>query len=207
MKVVIVSDTHNRHEDLGVLRGDVLIHCGDSGIGFERETGEVERLDDWFGRQDFQRILCIGGNHDFQMQERAAAGKPVFRNATYLQDAGISFGGLNFYGAPWTPELMGWAFYLPPESMRERWAAIPDRTDILITHTPPFGVLDRNSEAKACGCLDLRLRLEDLRPRIHCFGHIHASAGKVEARGTTFVNASIVNDRYEIVHRPQEFNL
>jgi predicted phosphodiesterase len=70
MKVVIVSDTHNRHEDLGVLRGDVLIHCGDNGIGFERETGEVERLDDWFGRQDFQRILCIGGNHDFQMQER-----------------------------------------------------------------------------------------------------------------------------------------
>jgi Icc-related predicted phosphoesterase len=207
MRLVIISDTHNQHEDLGVLHGDVLIHCGDSGMGFERSVGEVDRLDEWFGRQDFKQILCIGGNHDFQLQERVGNREPVLRNAVYLQDEGISFGGVHFYGAPWTPELAGWAFYLPPELMRAKWASIPACTDVLITHTPPFGVLDRNSQAKACGCPDLRQRTAELRPRIHCFGHIHASGGQVELKGTTYVNASMVSSRYRIIHRPYEFDL
>jgi predicted phosphodiesterase len=207
MRLVIISDTHNQHEDLGVLHGDVLIHCGDIGMGFEGNLGEVDRLDEWFGRQDFKRILCIGGNHDFALQKRVGAGEPVLRNATYLQDEGISFEGVRFYGAPWTPELIGWAFYLPPDLMRAKWAVIPERTDVLITHTPAYGVLDRNSQAKACGCPDLRQRIEELRPRIHCFGHVHASGGKVEHQGTTYVNASMVNSRYKIIHRPFEIDL
>jgi predicted phosphodiesterase len=117
MKLVIISDTHEKHEDLGVLHGDILIHCGDHGIGYERNPGEVDRLDDWFGRQDFKQILCIGGNHDFQLQDRVRTRKAVFRNAIYLQDEGIVLGGVRLYGAPWTPELMGWAYYLPPPQM------------------------------------------------------------------------------------------
>jgi len=30
MKIVVVSDTHGRHDELGLLSGDVLIHCGDA---------------------------------------------------------------------------------------------------------------------------------------------------------------------------------
>ena len=180
MRLVIISDTHNQHEELGVLHGDVLIHCGDIGNGFARTVGEVDRLDDWFRRQDFKQILCIGGNHDFQLEERVGTRDPVLRNALYLQDEGVSFGGVYFYGAPWTPELATWAFYLPPEMMRAKWASIPQRTDILITHTPPLEVLDRNRHGRACGCPDLRWRLADLHPRIHCFGHVHASRNAQE---------------------------
>jgi Icc-related predicted phosphoesterase len=207
MRLVIISDTHNQHEDLGVLHGDVLIHCGDSGMGFGGRANEVDGLDDWFGRQDFKQILCIGGNHDFQIQERAGRCEPVLRNAVYLQDAGISFGGVHFYGTPWTPELIGWAFYLPPEQMHAKWASIPERTDVLITHTPPFGVLDRNSRGKACGCPVLQRRAAEIQPRIHCFGHVHASSGTAEFAGTTYVNASLVNSQYRIAHRPYEFDL
>ncbi len=56
----------------------MLIHCGDSGNGFTRHASDVDRLDDWFGRQAFDRILCIGGNHDLEMQARAEQGGPVF---------------------------------------------------------------------------------------------------------------------------------
>jgi predicted phosphodiesterase len=105
VRLVIISDTHNRHEELGVLHGDVLIHCGDIGNGFERTAGEVDRLDDWFSRQDFNRILCIGGNHDFQLEDRVGTRDPVLDHALYLQDEEVTIEGLHFYGAPWTPEL------------------------------------------------------------------------------------------------------
>jgi Icc-related predicted phosphoesterase len=115
--------------------------------------------------------------------------------------------GLTFYGTPWVPELEGWAFYLPPTNMRQKWDLIPESTDVLITHSPPYGVLDRNRRGKSCGCPDLLRRVLEVRPRIHCFGHIHASAGTLELNGTTFVNASVVNSQYEIARGPYVFDI
>ena len=207
MKVVVISDTHELHEALGVLEGDVLIHCGDSAYGFNRSAAQVDRLDDWFGRQHFERILVIGGNHDFELQKRVETNERLFRNADYLQDKAIQFQGTNFYGAPWIPELSGWAFHLPADELCNRWDLIPDNTDVLITHTPPANILDRNSRGKACGCPNLRKRVIDLKPRVHCFGHVHASGGTIELQGTTYINASLVNSQYELVRRPQEFEI
>ena len=147
-------------------------------------------------------IFCTGGNHDFELEDRVGTRHPIFRNADYLQDEARHYGGITFYGAPWTPELQGWAFYLPFDSMRDKWALIPDDTDVLITHTPPMNVLDQNRHGRHCGCPELQRRLIDLRPRIHCFGHIHASGGRVDLRGTTFVNASMVNSQYKIARQP-----
>jgi len=207
VKVVVISDTHELHEALGVLEGDVLIHCGDSAYGFNRSDAQVDRLDDWFGRQHFERILVIGGNHDFELQKRVETNERLFRNADYLQDKAFQFQGINFYGAPWIPELSGWAFHLPADELCNRWDLIPDNTDVLITHTPPANILDRNSRGKACGCPILRKRVIDLKPRVHCFGHVHASGGTIELQGTTYINASLVNSQYELVRRPQEFEI
>ncbi len=65
MKITIISDTHGHHEKLGSLRGDVLIHCGDMFNMYSPNNDDIERMDDWFGKQDFEQILCVGGNHDF----------------------------------------------------------------------------------------------------------------------------------------------
>jgi len=97
---VVISDTHGLHEELGVLRGDVLIHCGDGLNGIKRSMREVEELDDWFERREFDQIFCTGGNHDFELEDRVRAKLPVFRNADFLQDASRHYGGLHFYGAP-----------------------------------------------------------------------------------------------------------
>ncbi len=207
LRVVIISDTHDQHEELGVLHGDVLIHCGDIGNAYLRTADAVDSLDRWFGRQDFERILCIGGNHDFGLQARVGSRNPVLDNAIYLQDEEISFRGVNFYGAPWTPELANWAYYLPTDQIRTKWAAIPTHTDVLITHTPPLDVLDRNRQGKACGCAELQQRLVDLQPRVHCFGHVHASGGVLKAGRTTYVNASMVNSQYKLVRQPYEFDI
>ena len=105
MKIVIVSDTHNQHENFGALTGDVLIHCGDMFNLFDRASNEVERMDVWFGGLDFEHILCVGGNHDLTLEAATQNTNQPFRNATLLQDMRIVLNGVTFYGAPWVPML------------------------------------------------------------------------------------------------------
>ena len=207
MRLVIISDTHGRHEDLGILEGDVLIHCGDACNGFKRDPRDVDRLDNWFSRQQFDEILCIGGNHDFALEERAAVGSQVLENAVFLIDAQFDYGGVLFYGSPWTPELMEWAFYLEPEHAKSRWSRIPPDTDVLITHSPPAGILDANRRGRRCGCVHLAERVETVRPSLHCFGHVHASAGTHLRSGVLYMNASMVNSQYQIANSPLVYDL
>ncbi len=196
MKLVIISDTHTLHEQLDGLSGDVLIHCGDIWNGFRPDTLDIATVDDWFGRQDFETIICTGGNHDFAIEECTARGRSVFRNATYLEDRAIEFNGLKFYGAPWIPKLDGWAYYQSDAELREKWELIPDDTDILITHTPPYGVLDLNKAGKPQGCPLLRARIEELPGlQLHAFGHIHEGYGVEEINGVTFVNAALLGGK------------
>lgn len=91
MRIVVISDTHWKHEELSHLYGDVLIHCGDMYNAFGQNPQAIPRLDEWFGRQRFQRILCIGGNHDFLLEEFAEQKKNVFSNAIYLQDQSYEY--------------------------------------------------------------------------------------------------------------------
>jgi len=207
MHIVIVSDTHCGHEELGILKGDVLIHCGDGCNGFKRDPEDVNRLDRWFSRQNFDVILCIGGNHDFEIERRARHGEVVFANATYLQDAAYKYGGVLFYGAPWVPILSGWAFYQDQEELRRKWEGIPEKTDVLITHTAPFGILDRDRHGHSLGCSELLDRLQVVRPRLHAFGHNHASAGTARVGQTLYVNASVVDSQYRIARRPFAFEM
>jgi Icc-related predicted phosphoesterase len=194
MRLIIISDTHGHHEELGIFEGDVLIHCGDAFNGFGKHPRDLARLDDWFGRQRCATILCIGGNHDFDLEDASQAGGPVFEHARYLEDEAYEVDGVRFYGSPWTPELRDWAFYLDP-GRPSPWAAIPADTDVLITHTPPAGILDRNSGGRRCGCPDLARRAAEIAPAVHCFGHVHASAGTEVRDGTTYINASVVAGR------------
>lgn len=207
MRIVVVSDTHTQHEELGNVTADVLIHCGDGCNGFRRDPADVDRLDDWFSRQRVDLVLAIGGNHDFEMERRARASLPVFSHAVYLQDRCHEYQGCRFYGAPWTPELAGWAFFQDSKAIREKWAAVPSDIDVLITHTPPYGILDRNRHEHSLGCHDLLDRLPAIRPRLHVFGHTHASAGTAWHGSTLHVNASMVNSRYAIAHQPIEIEL
>lgn len=202
MRLVIVSDTHGGHEMLGPIAGDVLIHCGDFALHGKTGPEQHEALDAWFARQDVRLVLVTGGNHDFELEDRTHGGRPAFRHAHYLEDSTVDFEGLRFYGAPWVPELRNWAYYLDGPRLADKWAAIPQDIDVLITHTPPRGILDTNTRGKSCGCPDLEARLATVRPRVHCFGHVHASAGQLTQGGTTYVNAAMVNHQYRIARAP-----
>jgi len=74
--------------------------------------------------------------------------------------------------------------------------AIPENIDVLITHGPPFGILDKTVRGEKVGCQDLLAAIKRIKPKFHIFGHIHEDYGTVTKDETTFVNASLLNERY-----------
>ncbi len=196
----LISDTHRLHRGLTLPPADVLIHCGDF-CSFHRADLEVlADVDAWFAECPATHVLCTGGNHDHELD----AGTFRFSHATFLKDRLVEVAGLSFYGAPWVPELRGFAFYATEEELIEKWKLIPAGIDVLITHTPPEGILDLPfNGTRHIGCTHLRQELKRIRPRLHVFGHVHASYGDVTEEGTRYINAAVVaGARFELSHAP-----
>jgi Icc-related predicted phosphoesterase len=191
-RVCIISDTHRKHRQVSIPPCDVLIHCGDIG-NFGREEAETfADADAWFNEVPAAHVIVVGGNHDFALEEKTAS----FTRAIHLEDAMVEVAGLRIYGAPWCPGLNGFAHAMSGPRLAERWRRIPRGLDILVTHTPPMGILDVPSGGgDGLGCPLLRRELPRIAPRLHVFGHIHESHGAVSLDGTEFINAAIVNGR------------
>lgn len=202
MKLTIISDTHGEQDKLGVLAGEVLIHCGDMFNMFGSDSDDFERMDEWFGKQKFDLVLCVGGNHDFPLQNRGNYTTSPFKNAVYLEGDAFEYQGVKFYGAPWVPQLRGQAFYKDNADLGVAWSQIPTDVDVLITHTPPAGVLDVSSRGLKLGCEYLSEELEKRTPVLHCFGHVHASSGIHRVGNTTYINAAQVNSQYQLCRQP-----
>lgn len=104
--------------------------------------------------------------------------------------------------------LTGWPFAQTEDELFERYKNISN-VDILVTHQPPYGILDRTTYGESCGSHALRDLVERLKPRVHVFGHIHEAFGSVAKKlskkhDTLFVNCSITTEKYELRrHFPQ----
>lgn len=200
-RIVCISDTHTRLGDVVVPDGDILIHAGD----FSRRgrPQEIERFADQMRALPHPVKIVIAGNHDFLFEEEPERARAMLEGLSYLEDSGTEAFGLRVWGAPWQPVFFDWAFNLPRgEALAAKWALIPDETDILITHGPPRGILDRVDDGQHAGCADLAQAIARLRPRLHVFGHIHEAYGRIEREGTIHVNASICTLAYEPEQAP-----
>jgi len=74
-------------------------------------------------------------------------------NVTMLYNEMIELDcGIKIWGSPYTPEFNNWAFSLKTEEAKqEMWKTIPNNIDILMTHGPPFRILDTNASMQNCG--------------------------------------------------------
>lgn len=224
MKIVLISDTHGEHNSIQVPGGDILIHAGD--LTPSGRHGEVEAAAKWLASLPHRHKIAIAGNHDMLFETSPTHATSLLRSAgvTYLQDSGVQIGELAIYGSPWQPEYMHWAFNVPRGQLGKYWDQIPVGLDILITHGPPHGILDRRIPAGVrklatweddepypgsgqVGCEELLSAVERTRPRIHVFGHIHAGYGVAQNGNTTFYNACICDEAYNPVHKPWVLDL
>lgn len=201
MRIVCLSDTHDLHGQLEVPDGDLLLHAGDATMSGTPQ--QIEEFDAWLARQPHRHKVVIAGNHDWGFQRTPARARSLLRHATYLEDSLAEVAGLRIWGAPWQPWFYDWAFNLARgPQIAAKWALIPDGIDVLITHGPPLGILDRTSRGDAVGCADLLAALVRVRPRLHVFGHIHEAYGRLDRDGCIFVNASNCSERYRPVQPP-----
>jgi Icc-related predicted phosphoesterase len=215
-------------EDLNPLpEGDVLIHAGDcTNVG---KPNEVKEFVEWFMNvKGFNTKIFIAGNHDFAFEK---INQPHHRgdfdwfnnimneenlsqsDVIYLEDSEFTIESsefskpIKFYGTPWQPEFFNWAFNLPRQGkeLEEKWNKIPDDTDVLITHGPPHGIRDFVNDRfgpNSVGCELLRYRIEQVKPVLNVFGHIHEAYGAAYVKDILYVNASTCTERYVPSNKP-----
>jgi Icc-related predicted phosphoesterase len=139
----------------------------------------------------------------------AAAAAALSRVATVLVDQTAVVAGVRIHGSPWVESYAPWktGFNRSDEQLRRMWGAtlpLEGLCDLLVTHSPPYGIGDRGSAGKHKGSRALReLVMTRVKPLFHVFGHEHADCGIKTAAGctTTFINASCVSDYYHVGSR------
>lgn len=231
LKIVAISDTHNRHnqikafldidsfgEEKEPLGGDVLVHSGDAtGRG---ETWEVRNFLEWMGKQDFVHKIYVPGNHDWACERQPALVEQYAKDngVILLNDSGVEIEGIKFWGSPVQPWFYSWAFnrardlneamFRQIKEIKPHWDLIPEGTNVLITHGPPYEILDEvltvsgesyavhNMMPRYVGCVELLAAIKRIKPDIHIFGHIHCGYGEKHVDGTSFYNASICDEMY-----------
>lgn len=211
MKITCISDLHGAKPELP--GGDLLIVAGD--LTACDTVSQWVRFFEWFKKQDYCKKVYIGGNHDNFLAQCISSEEYAelfdcypdgdLEFADYLKDSGTEFQGLKIWGSPWTQSFSGMnphcmAFTEDRESLLEQhFAKIPDDTDILITHSPPFKILDEvETEFNAnFGSISLLTHTRRVNPKLHVFGHIHENGGKKKKIGKTlYVNAAYMSPMY-----------
>lgn len=207
VRIVAISDTHGLHRDVKIPDCDILLHAGDITM-----LGELRILDDfnkWLGEQPSSYNVCIAGNHDrcFENKNKEVA-KKLLTNAIYLENSGTFVEDLSIWGSPMTSTLSFWAFAYTEESERYKiWDKMPEDLDILLTHTPPRGILDFTTSCENVGDGLLNSYIAKNKPKYNIFGHIHESYGYKEGNNTKFYNVSAVNEVYLLQNPPVVINI
>lgn len=193
--------------DLYVCTGDMLpdfhvygpvkdeLLMGDAQRGWADGTPSIREA---MGNPDAP-VVCVRGNHDFIPLEILFRGGPTYE-INHPDDVydllGLRIGGcrgINYICGFWSDELRA------PDFDRVS-SKIPLDLDVLVTHTPPWGILDKwEHYAPGGGHLGseaisrhlTRCQYEGKMPKAHLFGHIHESNGyNRETDGIIFSNAA-----------------
>jgi Icc-related predicted phosphoesterase len=200
VRIVLMGDTHGQHRTLHVPDGDILIHAGDFTL-FNQNRDLVRDFNLWLFKLPHTRKYAIPGNHDFKFAD--PKWRRLISAATLLLNEGIVRDGIRIWGSPLTPSNFE-SFGATSEADCGRiFSRIPAGTDLVITHGPPYGILDvAGSGNRHQGCTHMLAAIRRVRPALHVFGHIHESYGMASVDGTVFVNAALAGPGYRLVRQP-----
>ena len=192
MKLLHLSDTHSKHGSLQNLPdADIIIHSGDFLVA--GSENEVVDFIEWFGALPYKYKIFIAGNHDDSLFGANIEGLP--ENCFYLCNSEVTIEGMKFYGLPMFMEdaISG--------NYNENIKNIPVDVNVLISHQPPYGILDSSANVNYGDQYLLQTVLK-IKPKYHLFGHVHGAYGIEKSIQTLFVNSSIMNEKYEFKNKP-----
>lgn len=224
MKIVFISDTHRFHDKLDIPKCDVLVCSGD--IGGRTNLQELNEFLIWFEKQPADKKIFCAGNHDIvldkdwvEKQREGSIQRIMDEQAhndalnlikkfdvIYLENESYVYNGIKFYGSPISPSFYReyWAFNADRgDEINEYWKMIDEDTDVLFTHGPCYGILDKvKYDKKHVGCKELLARINELNIICHVSGHIHEAYGYEEVYGVHYFNASVLNEKYQVANKP-----
>lgn len=203
MKIVAISDTHKQWNKLIIPECDILISAGD--YSYRGEPEVVERFHAWLNTQPAKHIVSVQGNHELWVEKHFEEAKQIALKVcprVHFIDEGLAeVEGLKVYGSAVTPFFCNWAWNRHSYEIQEHWDKIPAGIDILVTHGPPYGIRDLvEYRMEHVGCPKLMIKIQEVKPKIHIFGHIHQGFGTQHFNDTTFYNAAICNESYKPVN-------
>ena len=208
MKILAISDTHLKHNELDLPEADMIIHAGDSLIDGTKE--EFEDFLQWYDKLPYKTKIYVAGNHDNFVESNPNCFDGT--SITYLFDNSITINNLKIYGSPYrvvprdrlinkSSSKLRWSAFMVDEVWANHvWNDIPNNLDILVTHMPPYKIrdytVDNEGNVTNWGSAALLDAINKKRPRLSIFGHIHNPPGVSISKNTTFVNVAVCDDKY-----------
>lgn len=219
MKICAIADLHG-YLDFTVPECDLLLIAGDicpdrlPGGPWARHDGRVQQR--WFMdvhvpwvQRLAPTVLETWGNHDW-MPGPSLASQPILRGLIKVDEL-VEVAGLKIWFTPWSNQFMDWAWMKEPEELVEVYDRIPEGTDIIVSHQPPYGYGDAVDERyllptdkgeRHKGSKELLATIDRVKPKLVVCGHIHSGHGRYQHKGTAIYNVSLVNEAYERVYQP-----
>lgn len=215
MRIIAISDTHNKHNALtkklielfNENNDSVLIHAGDSCLRGDKI--EAEDFLSWYSSLPFKTKIYIPGNHDGAFEPSYSKYDHIEMNEL-AKELGIivltneifELNGYKILANSLIPNLKYWAFFAEPEQRERFFQYVDQDADIIISHTPPNGYGDLVPRGigvyENTGCKYLRNYIDRNKPKLVINGHIHEGYGEYfnEYSKTKIFNCSILDSHY-----------
>lgn len=200
MKFVVISDTHGEFPNPASLpEADFFIHCGDiTNIGIHGDS-VINSAKSWFIElsKRYGKVFAIQGNHDIGISNsliKEWGAVPL--NQRISEYEGIKLGGVSLTVAYNKPSLIRYWDYMTTDDRVEQYNWDFEPVDIVVSHGPPYGVLDKTYDGDRIGSIEAQNYIIRHSPKYFVCGHVHESAGKILFRGTQVVNTAM---KYQIL--------
>lgn len=186
MKITCLADLHGNF-NINVPPSDLVIVAGDIGLNLANS----DRFYEWHDRLETEKVIYIAGNMDSFIEKYGFPSSA----SEYLEDSATEFNGYKIWGTPWTPPFVGaWQ-----GAQKQHMQMIPDDTDIIVSHSPPYGYGDMINAVEHKGSKYLLDRMREVKPKLVVCGHIHRGHGVYYTRGTKVVNAAVAHGQKPIM--------
>ena len=170
------SDTHGNHRELQVPENVDIVICAGDAVEDYYVGDEYDDFIEWFSALPCKWKIFVPGNHELSF-ELGQADRIIQRmtekGISVLEDAIEDCDGVIIASISGNSSISD--------------ADIPEDIDIVVTHNPPYGILDENM-----GSTSILNFIMKAKPKYHLFGHIHSTAGQnVQFGDTKCINIGI----------------
>ncbi len=216
LKIAHISDVHEKWHKLEIPEVDILISTGDYSFRGSKEV--VREFHKWLNKQEAGYIISVNGNHELWVEKNFEQAKEIAEKecpGVYFIGDGqtINIEGIKIFGSACSPWFMDWAWNRGRTIIQaahhrvpfigDEWDKIEPGTNIIAVHSPPYDVLDElvfadgTPKGEFVGCQLLRNKIEEIKPDLVLFGHIHAQGGKEHhENGISYFNSTICDEMY-----------